>query len=80
LIMTNQSLKHDLLTCTAFVFYDFELNKCLQMQLKKEGRRNEFERHKLQALNQRQKMVSIDKLLDDSLVLLINIVLLAYQD
>ncbi|KAL2974076.1 hypothetical protein AAZX31_14G082300 [Glycine max] len=27
------------------------------LQLKKEGRRNEFERHKLQALNQRQKMV-----------------------
>ncbi|OIW09457.1 hypothetical protein TanjilG_22731 [Lupinus angustifolius] len=26
-------------------------------QLRKEGRRNEFERHKLQALNQRQKMV-----------------------
>ncbi|KAG5121240.1 hypothetical protein JHK84_039580 [Glycine max] len=26
------------------------------LQLKKEGRRNEFERHKLQALNQRQKM------------------------
>lgn len=26
-------------------------------QLKKEGRRNEYERHKLQALNQRQKMV-----------------------
>ncbi|KAL2318511.1 hypothetical protein Fmac_032387 [Flemingia macrophylla] len=27
------------------------------LQLKKEGRKNEFERHKLQALNQRQKMV-----------------------
>ncbi|KAE8693325.1 Kinesin-like protein BC2 [Hibiscus syriacus] len=27
------------------------------LQLKKEGRRNEFERHKLEALNQRQKMV-----------------------
>ncbi|KAI5393204.1 kinesin-like protein KIN-4A [Lathyrus oleraceus] len=27
------------------------------LQLRKEGRRNEFERHKLQALNQRQKMV-----------------------
>lgn len=27
-------------------------------QLKKEGRRNEYERHKLEALNQRQKMVS----------------------
>ncbi|RVX23379.1 Kinesin-like protein KIN-4A [Vitis vinifera] len=27
------------------------------LQLKKEGRRNEYERHKLQALNQRQKMV-----------------------
>lgn len=27
------------------------------LQLKKEGRRNEFEMHKLQALNQRQKMV-----------------------
>ncbi|KAK7311085.1 hypothetical protein RJT34_08980 [Clitoria ternatea] len=27
------------------------------LQLKKEGRRNEFERHKLQALNQRQKVV-----------------------
>ncbi|XP_070056297.1 kinesin-like protein KIN-4A isoform X4 [Nicotiana tomentosiformis] len=27
------------------------------MQLRKEGRRNEYERHKLQALNQRQKMV-----------------------
>jgi len=60
--MTNQSLKHDLLICTALVFYDFVLNICLQIQLKKEGRRNEFERHKLQALNQRQKMVSIDKL------------------
>ena len=34
-------------------------------QLKKEGRRNEFERHKLQALNQRQKMVSIANLLDN---------------
>jgi len=39
-------------------------------QLKKEGRRNEFERHKLQALNQRQKMVSILKLLDGNLILL----------
>ncbi|KAK8497840.1 hypothetical protein V6N12_018752 [Hibiscus sabdariffa] len=29
------------------------------LQLKKEGRRNEFERHKLEALNQRQKMSSI---------------------
>lgn len=29
----------------------------LGMQLRKEGRRNEYERHKLQALNQRQKMV-----------------------
>ncbi|KAJ4714826.1 Kinesin-like protein [Melia azedarach] len=27
------------------------------LQLKKEGRRNEYERHKLEALNQRQKMV-----------------------
>ncbi|PRQ48038.1 putative plus-end-directed kinesin ATPase [Rosa chinensis] len=27
------------------------------LQLRKEGRRNEFERHKLEALNQRQKMV-----------------------
>ncbi|KAL9461351.1 hypothetical protein AB3S75_004367 [Citrus x aurantiifolia] len=27
------------------------------LQLKKEGRKNEFERHKLEALNQRQKMV-----------------------
>ncbi|XP_057429249.1 kinesin-like protein KIN-4A isoform X2 [Lotus japonicus] len=27
------------------------------LQLKKEGRRNEYEKHKLQALNQRQKMV-----------------------
>ncbi|URE24800.1 KISc [Musa troglodytarum] len=27
------------------------------LQLKKEGRRNEYERHKLQALNQRQKLV-----------------------
>lgn len=27
------------------------------LQLKKEGRKNEYERHKLQALNQRQKMV-----------------------
>ncbi|EPS58097.1 hypothetical protein M569_16719, partial [Genlisea aurea] len=27
------------------------------LQLKKEGRRNEYERHKLQALNQRQKIV-----------------------
>ncbi|KAH7671958.1 Plus-end-directed kinesin ATPase protein [Dioscorea alata] len=27
------------------------------LQLRKEGRRNEFERHKLQALNQRQKLV-----------------------
>lgn len=26
-------------------------------QLKKEGRKNDFERHKLEALNQRQKMV-----------------------
>lgn len=37
------------------------LNECVPlfilMQLKKEGRRNEYERHKLQALNQRQKMV-----------------------
>nr|KYP42307.1 Chromosome-associated kinesin KIF4A [Cajanus cajan] len=31
------------------------------LQLKKEGRRNEYERHKLQALNQRQKMASISK-------------------
>lgn len=31
-------------------------------QLKKEGRRNEYERHKLQALNQRQKLASIYKL------------------
>jgi len=30
-------------------------------QLKKEGRRNEYERHKLQALNQRQKLASISK-------------------
>lgn len=30
----------------------------LLVQLRKEGRRNEYERHKLQALNQRQKMVS----------------------
>ena len=29
----------------------------LGVQLRKEGRRNEYERHKLQALNQRQKMV-----------------------
>ncbi|KAK3019934.1 hypothetical protein RJ639_004917, partial [Escallonia herrerae] len=29
------------------------------LQLRKEGRRNEYERHKLQALNQRQKMVRI---------------------
>lgn len=28
-------------------------------QLRKEGRRNEYERHKLQALNQRQKLVSL---------------------
>jgi chromosome segregation ATPase len=28
------------------------------LQLRKEGRRNEYERHKLQALNQRQKLVS----------------------
>jgi hypothetical protein len=28
------------------------------MQLRKEGRRNEYERHKLQALTQRQKLVS----------------------
>lgn len=34
-------------------------NNFFGMQLKKEGRRNEYERHKLQALNQRQKMVSI---------------------
>ncbi|MCH94524.1 chromosome-associated kinesin KIF4A related, partial [Trifolium medium] len=34
------------------------------LQLKKEGRRNEFERHKLQALNQRQKMVSILMFMD----------------
>ncbi|XP_020582732.1 kinesin-like protein KIN-4A [Phalaenopsis equestris] len=35
-----------------------ELNKRLeQKELRKEGRRNEYERHKLQALNQRQKMV-----------------------
>jgi hypothetical protein len=38
-------------------------------QLKKEGRRNEFERHKLQALNQRQKMVSILRLLDGNFIL-----------
>lgn len=31
----------------------------LHKQLKKEGRRNEYERHKLQALNQRQKLVSV---------------------
>ncbi|GKV04578.1 hypothetical protein SLEP1_g16725 [Rubroshorea leprosula] len=31
--------------------------KELLQQLRKEGRRNEYERHKLQALNQRQKMV-----------------------
>ncbi|TKY75035.1 Kinesin protein FRA1 [Spatholobus suberectus] len=35
--------------------------KELLQQLKKEGRRNEYERHKLQALNQRQKMASISK-------------------
>jgi len=29
------------------------------LQLKKEGRRNEYERHKLEALNQRQKMVKL---------------------
>lgn len=34
-------------------------NNFFGMQLKKEGRRNEYERHKLLALNQRQKMVSI---------------------
>jgi hypothetical protein len=27
--------------------------------LRKEGRRNEYERHKLQALNQRQKLVGL---------------------
>lgn len=31
----------------------------IHIQLRKEGRRNEYERHKLQALNQRQKMVRI---------------------
>lgn len=30
----------------------------INCQLKKEGRRNEYEMHKLLALNQRQKMVS----------------------
>lgn len=44
-------------------------------QLRKEGRRNEFERHKLQALNQRQKMVSIVKFLDGNLILPNNFVL-----
>jgi hypothetical protein len=44
-------------------------------QLKKEGRRNEFERHKLQALNQRQKMVSILMLLNGNLIPLNNFVL-----
>lgn len=29
----------------------------LPKQLRKEGRRNEYERHKLEALHQRQKMV-----------------------
>lgn len=33
------------------------LKKLICLQLKKEGRRNEYERQKLQALNQRQKMV-----------------------
>lgn len=37
---------------------------CFQMQLRKEGRRNEYERHKLQALNQRQKMVRISRFKD----------------
>ena len=32
-------------------------------QLRKEGRKSEYERHKLQALNQRQKMVSTRTLL-----------------
>lgn len=35
----------------------------LQKQLRKEGRRNEYERHKLQTLNQRQKMVRSSLLL-----------------
>ncbi|XLT05824.1 hypothetical protein HN51_044573 [Arachis hypogaea] len=29
------------------------------LQLREEGRKNEFERHKLQALNQRQKLVCL---------------------
>lgn len=53
----------------------FALTICLQMQLRKEGRRNEYEKHKLQALNQRQKMVYISKLFNDCFVLLNNIAL-----
>ncbi|KAL8464405.1 hypothetical protein ACS0TY_034074 [Phlomoides rotata] len=38
-------------------FYFIHVTLTLRIQLRKEGRRNEYERHKLQALNQRQKMV-----------------------
>lgn len=43
-----------------FTSYEVSLTLMhLLTQLKKEGRRNEYERHKLQALNQRQKLVLI---------------------
>ncbi|RWW24028.1 hypothetical protein GW17_00011704 [Ensete ventricosum] len=43
-----------------FTSYEVSLTLMhLLKQLKKEGRRNEYERHKLQALNQRQKLVLI---------------------
>lgn len=50
---SSELIKYDSLYLLFIVFVDNFVK-----QLRKEGRRNEYERHKLQALNQRQKMVS----------------------
>nr|GMD49677.1 kinesin-like protein KIN-4A isoform X1 [Ipomoea batatas] len=52
------------------------------LQLKKEGRKNEHERHKLQALNQRQKMnngKSLQRWLDNELEVMVNVHEVRYE-
>ncbi|KAL0746539.1 hypothetical protein Bca101_028541 [Brassica carinata] len=43
------------------------------LQLRKEGRKSEYERHKLQALNQRQKMKALQRWLDHELEVMVNV-------
>jgi hypothetical protein len=60
LIVINNDAK---ITCM-FISIPPLLIMHLLAQLRKEGRRNEYERHKLQAINQRQKMVSSSNIIN----------------